>query len=470
MTQGLLPYTVEVVSRADTLTARAGLPLVLETLRALGMDEVVREAVRVRQRASGYTETEKIEALVLLLAAGGTCLDDIEVLKADGGLARLLERTLPGADTLRQFLYAFHDERLIEAAQAARPAGRMAYIPEENAALQGLARVNTALVHRVAVQGRGTRATLDHDATLQESHKREAQPHYQGGRGYQPAAIYWVEQDLVVADEYRDGNVPAAMDNLPLIQRGFQSLPATITEYFFRADSACYDERVLQWLANPARADGPRGPIGFTISADMTEPLHKLCVAGPEATWALLEERAAETVRWAEVEFTPGDWPKDAWPLRYLVMQITKKQAQLFGAGPERKYLAVVTNREGPGAALLRWHWQKAGTIELVHDVTKNELGAAVPPCGRFGANAAWYRLSLLTYNVLSALKSLALPAHLGAARPKRLRFVLFTLAGRLLTHAGQLILRISGEAERLVALVAARTRLAALRGRVASG
>ena len=61
------------------------------------------------------------------------------------------------------------------------------------------------------------------------------------------------------------------------------------------------------------------------------------------------------------------------------------------------KYLAIVTNREGPGAALVRWHWQKAGTIELVHDVTKNELKAAVPPCGRFGANAAWDRLSRLS-------------------------------------------------------------------------
>ena len=90
-------------------------------------------------------------------------------------------------------------------------------------------------------------------------------------------------------------------------------------------------------------------------------------------------------------------------------------------------------------------HWQKAGTIELVHDVTKNDLGAAVPPCGRFGANAAWYQLSLLTYNVLSALKSLALPAHLSAARPKRLRFAVFTLAGRILTHAGRLVLRMSG-------------------------
>ena len=291
-----------------------------------------------------------------------------------------------------------------------------------------------------------------------------------GGRGYQPAALYWVEQDLVVADEYRDGNVPAAMDNLRLIQRGFQQLPATITEYFFRADSACYDERVLQWLADPQRPGGPRGPIGFTISADMSEALHRLCAAVAEAQWTLVEERAEETVMGAEVEFTPGDWPKAAWPLRYLVLQIRKTQGQLFAAGYDTKYLAVVTNRAGARADLIRWHWQKAGTIEAVHDVTKNELGAAVPPCGRFGANAAWYRLSLLTYNVLSALKSLALPAALSAARPKRLRFVLFTLAGRLLTHAGQLILRISADAERLVELVAARTRLAAVRVRVASG
>lgn len=78
--------------------------------------------------------------------------------------------------------------------------------------------------------------------------------------------------------------------------------------------------------------------------------------------------------------------------------------------------------------------------------------------------------MSLLTYNVLSAMKSLVLPAPLSAARPKRLRFALFTLAGRILTHAGRLVLRISEEADRLVGLVAARTRLANLRPRIASG
>ena len=469
MSQGLLPYTVETVAAPDTVTARAGLPLVLETLRALGLDRVIAAEVRVRERQSGYTEAEKVEALVLLLAAGGTCLDDIALLQADRGLGRLLGRQLPAADTLRHFLYAFHDEALLAQAQAARPPDTVAYIPAETAALQGLARVTTALVHGVAAQGHPTAATLDHDATIQESHKREALPHYQGGRGYQPAAIYWAEQDLVVADEYRDGNVPAGMATLPLIQRGFRTLPPTVTAYYFRADSACYDERALKWLVDPQRPGGPAGPIGFTISADMSVELHRACAAVLEAAWTLFEDRLEETVSVTEVEFTPGDWPKTAWPLRYLALRIQKKQGDLF-AGPAIKYLAVVSNREGAVGALLRWHWQKAWTIELVHDVTKNELGAAGPPCGRFGANAAWYRLSLLTYNVLSALKSLALPAHLSAARPKRLRFALFTLPGRLVTHAGRLLLRVSAEAERLVGLIAARTRLAALQPRAASG
>ena len=462
MSQGLLPYTVQTVPDLAGLTSRAGLPVVLETLRALRLDQAIAEHVRVRERQSGYTETEKLEALVLLLAAGGDCLDDIAVLQADAGLGRLLDRRLPSADTLRHFLYAFHDDQLIAQAQAARPVGQVAYIPAENAALQGLARVNTALLHRVAAQGKSTSATLDHDATIQESHKREALPHYKGGRGYQPTAVYWVEQDLVVADEYRDGNVGAGTATLPLIQRAFANLPPSVTTYFFRADTACYNAPTLKWLADPGRPGGPAGPIGFTIGADMTKELHAVCAAVGEARWQLCEERPAETVHCTEVEFFPGDWPKQAAPLRYVALRLRKKQGELFANGADTKYLALVSNCWAlPPAALLRWHWQKAGTIELVHDITKNELGAAVPPCGRFGANAAWYRLSLLTYNVLSALKSLALPPALSAARPKRLRFTLLTLAGRLLTHAGQLVLRVSAAAEALAGLIAARQRLA---------
>jgi hypothetical protein len=69
------------------------------------------------------------------------------------------------------------------------------------------------------------------------------------------------------------------------------------------------------------------------------------------------------------------------------------------------------------------YQFHDAGKIEAAHDVIKNELAGGVMPCGRFGANAAWRRLAVLTYNVLTALKRLALPPELLTARPKRLDY-----------------------------------------------
>ena len=79
---------------------------------------------------------------------------------------------------------------------------------------------------------------------------------------------------------------------------------------------------------------------------------------------------------------------------------------------------------------------EKAGTIEAIHDILKNELAAGVLPCGRFGANAAWLRMSILTHNLMTALKRMALPEEYLTARPKRLRFLIFNTAGRIVHHA----------------------------------
>ena len=57
--------------------------------------------------------------------------------------------------------------------------------------------------------------------------------------------------------------------------------------------------------------------------------------------------------------------------------------------------------------------------------------------------NAAWLRLAVLTYNVLTALKRLALPPELMTARPKRLRFLIFCTPGKLVHHARRTLLRL---------------------------
>jgi hypothetical protein len=48
-------------------------------------------------------------------------------------------------------------------------------------------------------------------------------------------------------------------------------------------------------------------------------------------------------------------------------------------------------------------------------------------------------------------------------ARPKRVRFSLFTLAARIPSHAGSLVMKLGRDANALADLVASRLRIAAL-------
>ena len=109
---------MEVVEAADTVTARGGLPLAVEAMRALGVSRAIKQQVRIRQRARGRDEVAMLEALVMLLVGGGECLDDLAVLRADQGLCRLLDREVPSPDAARRFLDEFHDEGLIAGARA----------------------------------------------------------------------------------------------------------------------------------------------------------------------------------------------------------------------------------------------------------------------------------------------------------------------------------------------------------------
>ncbi len=368
--QGLPPCVLKAAKSPMDLTAQAGLVLVAETMLALGVEELVALELRLRRRQRGYSEADKLMALVLLLAAGGDCVEDVRVLQGDPALGRLLGRPVPSADALSAFLLQFHDELEMKK----RPK-EGAWIAPENEALAALGTIQQELIRRAVCKQRPSQATLDLDATLLESHKREAKAHYQGGRGYQPTAVLWAEQDLAVADQYRDGNVPAGMDTLKVAQRAFAALPGSVGQRYFRGDSACYDERLLKWLW--------RQQIAYSISADMSPQLRNRCCE-VAVKWEHMEDRIHETVAVAELEYASGNWPKDAPPMRYVGLRFSGKQGRLFSDGSDTKYLAVVSNRrELSMADLVRWHWEKAGTIEHLHDVTKNDLGARLPPSGR---------------------------------------------------------------------------------------
>jgi hypothetical protein len=432
------PFVLDPRPLAEASSAHAGLLATSRAYRSLGIPDLVAELLHLRKRSRGFTEGQLIESAVLLQTVGGDSPEDIRLLGNDACLERGLGYAPPKATALRDFLELFHDEGL----ELMRPprAEQKSFILPSAQPLAALQELQAHTVRRIArqyqQQGQAQHiATIDQDATIVESHKRSALPHYEGGRGYQPMVAVWAEADLVVADEFRDGNVPARQAPLTCAKMAFAALPDDIRERYFRGDSACHERELLTWLAHPDRADEKGGPIGLAVSASMSDGLREALQGLPDREWKTFDTERDGTLRqWAEVPFVPSDRyeQKDSRPLRYVGLRLLKPQGVLFADGSDRHHHAIITNRTLRGDKLINWHREKAGTVEHVHDEVKNELGGGHMPSQRFGVNAAWFKLALLSYNIASAIKGLCFDPEERTVRFKKYRLLLVHLSGRM--------------------------------------
>lgn len=436
-----LPNALDIDLRGgltDAVTPHAGVALLIELGRRSGVMAAAEQRLPAKRSRKGLGEGQLVESFVLLSALGGDCIDDFDGLRRDRGLAALLGYDLPAAATARQWLDRFHEEERL----AERPA-QGSFIPLESTGLGALRAVNRhAVAAYVTSQAPGPEVTLDVDAHIVESSKREALPTYQGVRGYQPLLVSWAEHNLVLADEFRDGNVPASARIQELVDEAHGALPAGEWQVRVRSDSAAYEQAVLDhWHGAGWR---------FAVSADMSPQLRAEIEALDHAAWQAWEQEADGAVReWAEVPFVPSrrQERRESEPYRYLAIRVRPPQGSLFSDGSRVRHFAVVSNDwETAGQALLEWHRGKAGTIEQVNRVLKDELAAGVYPSGKFGANAAWLRLQVLTHNLLELLKAAALDPEYRRARPKRLRFAVFTQFGRVVHHARRSFMRVVSE------------------------
>ncbi len=439
----------------EEVTAHAGVALLVETARQSGVIATADRALPAKQNPKGLTQGQMVEAFVLLSALGGECPDDLQKLRQDQGLEVMVGYELPAPSTARGWLELCHDDEAL----SERPK-QGSFIPRESARLAGLREPGRQSVRAYVAAAKPARqVTLDVDAHLVESSKREALPTYEGFRGYQPLLVTWAETELILADQFRDGNVPAGVGIKALVDEAYEALPKHPDGWVVRvrSDSAGYDQRVLDhWNGRGWK---------FAVSADMSQQLRQATNEVGLKEWhdwqtdkqdkenkedkegKEAKEGKDEVVReWAEVAYVPSRSveKRDLAPYRYLAIRIRSPQGVLFSDGTGVKLFAVVTNDwQMGGQELLEWHRGKAGTVEQSHRMVKDELGAGVYPSGKFGANAAWLRLQVLTANLLVLLKATALDEQYRHARPKRLRFAIFNHVGKVVSHARKMLIRV---------------------------
>ena len=134
-----------------------------------------------------------------------------------------------------------------------------------------------------------------------------------------------------------------------------------------------------------------------------------------------------------------------------------------MGDGGWYKVTGVVTNRGLRGDELVWWYRQRCGKGEEVHAVLKEDLAGGRLPSGLFGANAAWWAITVLAFNLNSAVKRLVLGREWVSKRLKAVRFGVINLAGRVVRHARGLTIRLGRGHPSYELLVSARRRILAL-------
>ena len=503
--QGVLGFQYEAERSGGGLTALAGLALYMELIVACGLAKAIREHVHVAGR-QGWVDLQMVLAVVFLNLAGGDCIADVERLETDDGFATVMsaierelftrqerralkarwrrprERTMPSRpEPLSKGALSGWLERFADPNAPPAEAGT-AVIPQVTAPLQGLWRANQAMLEFLQQKQPSEKATLDMDATLIATHKRQALYCYKGFKAYQPLNCWWAEQNMMLYSEFRDGNVPAGHEQLRVLQDCLLYLPASVKKVSLRSDSAGYQEELLLYCGE---GKDPRfGVIEFAVSADVTEAFRAAVLATAESEWKPLIRRfdgqPQETGQeWAEVCFVPS-WAGHSRKLadyRFLAIREPLRQLDLelgdtallpfptqqFGRKGTYKLFGMVTNRKDAGDNVIWWHRERCGKSEEVHAVMKSDLAGGQLPSGLFGANAAWWALTILAHNLNSVMKQLVLGKDWAPSRMKALRFHLIALPGRVVRHARKLIIRLGAGVAATATLIDARKTIRSL-------
>jgi hypothetical protein len=416
-------FSFKIGTAKERLTARGGLALMAEFNHGIGLRELTDRYLPAPGSNRGFNPSEIVDTVVLMLQGGGRSLEDLRELKNEEGLMKLIGREeIAEPNTVGDWLRRMGDPKSGEVG------------------LKGLDEVRHKINGRILKRDRRETYTLDADATEIIGEKADALFTYNGNKGYMPMLGFLYETAVCLYDEFREGNVCPQSGQKAFYLECKKRMPVGKRIGYYRADSASYQAE----LFNQLEKDG----VKYAITADQDKAVKGLIGLIRKGEWK--EPVVGCGYELAETVHCMNETKK---AFRLVIKREMRRQGELF-EGKEGQYFyhAVATNwleEEKDTAGVLKWHNQR-GQAENFNKEVKVGFGMERMPCGQTHANAVFFRIGVLAYNLFIGFKRLSCPESWDHQTIATFRWKMVQVAGRIVKHAGETVLKLMMDLEKL--------------------
>jgi hypothetical protein len=378
-------------------TGRMGLSWLVHCMEHFGVKAMVPEEKKRSNRQIGFFE--KMMSVVMMRAAGGERVEDVEILRKDKELVDSLgwER-MAGADTALNFMKDKGNNRMMK-------------------------KVNEEMVIKAMEKSEYQEFTYDHDATYIDSNKKSASYSYQKVKQFSGMTGSLAELGLINTVSFRTGSVSPSLGVLSHLRQAVeQAKEAGKRIKRFRSDSAAHQNSLFTYCDKEG--------IEYYVSMDKSEAMMKVVDGIEEEKWSGLTGKYEDRndTQWAEGVYET----MVGFHVRILVLRWANPDPDLFEARPYCYHVMGTNNKEIEPMEWLQVHNGRMGTIEQSHKELKGELGCEYTPSHDFEKNRGYFLLGVLAYNMIQIMKLFYLGKECLRMSVKRFRYVFVHVCGSI--------------------------------------
>ncbi len=437
MSNKILPFSVK--QSKEKLTDRGGLALLDEFMSATGFSKNLRKIFAAPGSGRGIHSADYVRTPAFHFTDGGRYLEDIEDIKTDEGFNAMIKMyQMPGSDAMGNWL---------------RRQGR-------GDGTDIIRTINDKPVRRYISVSNCNDYIFDVDGTLIGSDKGDAKYCYKKFKAYHPMTGWLSEngRDNPICSfvEFRQGNASAQNDILEAIQHTETLMPEGKRIKYFRSDSAGYQQKIVDYCESKS--------IIFAIAADKNANVLSEIANIPERGRKPIHDYKDGFKIGREVAETNIIMNNSNNSFRLVVSRKPNdsNQVALFD---KYSYYAVITNfpiegENGKTAEEVVRFYNGRGNCERFIEDTKYGINLRQVPCGQFEANAMYYTIGMLIFNLLKLMQLTVLPKQWMNRTVLTLRRKFLRMVGKV-THTGnQWYLFINKTKDQIIDIIQVREKM----------